>query len=1479
MLYFPMCSQIEDTEGDPTEPDLRETAMPEPNCSVCGQEVPAGSRFCNLRGTVLPESQPSEAVPSRPEAPWQSLRELMPQSLVDKVNAAATDIVGERREVTVLFLDIVDLSTTTHGLDNEDIYLWTDSAMRLLAEVVYEYEGTIDRYTADGLMALFGVPIAHEDDPARAVRAALDMMNALEPLRIQFQEEYGLDFQVRIGVNTGLVIVGKIGSDLHLEYTVIGSTVNLADQLRSLAQPNTIAVSFGTYQRTHPLFDYDSLSTATVKGERHPIRVFRPTGLRARPGRIRGLPGLRAPLVGRHQALSQLRSALVETRRYHRSQVLLVTGEAGVGKSRLVEEFRKSVTHLEVSFYQGACVTYGRSNPLKLLSSLLRDITRLSETDPAEVQRLALRTYLGQLELDAEELVPYLLNVLGLEQESPKVGHRLSGYDGSVLQKLIHAALRQVLLAEARLAPTVLVFDDLHWVDPASRDFLEHLIQTVSDVPLMLVLVSREVERQTVVRSLIAAAESHDENLIDIRLGPLSQEEGQQLVDHLLTTTTSEARILKRRIAERAEGNPFYAEEIIRMLIDRGGLERENGDWRFGPNADELLQEVPGTLKGLVIARLDRLSDDLRQTLQEASVLGSVFSLELLRELSGLSKEVCVTHMAELEARHFLIALPFGLGQAFAFRHSLIQEVIYGTLLRRDRQRIHTQVAEAIEEGTFWLPYDRVEALVHHYSESARPAKAIPYLVEAAERAARRCANETAVHHYRQALALTQDQPARDLQQELRIRLGLGQALKFIGEFSEASRMLEDSLQQLPSMSVTVESTDLTPVLVQGLKELADIRVREGALKTALAHLQAGLDALGEPGEQEHPRQWRSLMDRLAWVRFRQGDLEKAFALASSATLGLDAEMGDDPMTLASLYNTLGGVFWQWGNLSEAARYVENSLKLHQGAGYAWGMAIAYTNLAILHYAQGRWPEAVGYFERAYTLRRDNGYLPEQALTLSNLGNLRTAMGEHAQARADLEAGLALSQQLGEEFGIVLAEIGLAQLAVIQSRFDEAIDHIEAVMQLAEAAGDHQLTHAGWLLAQAQAGIGDLQAGMETAEQALETARKAEITEMEADCRRVLGVLYAQAGDYLEAESLLREAVNLYLQLDAPYGWALALFELGRLYRTLAGVSQTARTEWRAKAVTVLDQATEQFEQLGARYDLKLAQAALSEVRAEVAAEALLRESHETSATLSSGAPSGQVPQGERRPVAIVRLSLRPPPDADEEAVFEAVALQLPAATALAERYHGRVIRRQDGLMIVFGAPTSYEDDAERAVQTARRLAMRAQATRQQTGLALDFRLVVSQGYAIAGTIGPRFHTEFTVRGEPVQVAERVVDSAPPGTVWVTETVRAETERVFIYEPLEASEASSAIDVPLWAVVGMQQQPKPARGLSELRSRLVGREAELQKMVELSNNLGQGVGGLIWIEGEPGIGKSRLMNEFAAVIAQHDVLRWSGASS
>lgn len=1106
-------------------------------------------------------------------------------------------LLGARREVTVVFVDITNFTAASRTLDSEEVFVWMDETMRALAAVIDKYEGTIDKFTGDGLMALFGAPSAHENDPERAVRAALDMQDAVQPLRERVKDTYNIDFRVRIGVNTGLVIAGNVGGDTHAEYTVLGDTVNLASRLEKAAEPGTVLVSAETYLRTRPIFNYQSLPPLTVKGVPHPLQTYRPLGLLAQPGPVRGIPGLQAPMIGRADDLERVCTALAQVRHDRRNHVVLITGEAGLGKSRLVVEFRKSMPAIapdaaaETRFYEGACFAHTRSTPLWVVADILRNVLRLSGIDPVDVQRERLYTYLAGHGLASDEVLPYLNNVLGLGQTDPAIESRLRVLDAAVLQRQTHAALRQIFLAEAALAPTVLVFDDLHWVDPASRELIEYLIQTTLDAPLLLLMVSRESERATVVRPLIAAAEQNPDRLIDIQLQALSADEGRLLVDQLIRQTSDDAIMLTARIAERASGNPFYIEELIRMLIEQGGLNEEDGAWISTPRAEALFGEVPGTLKGLILARFDRLSEHMRQTLQKAGVLGRSFPISLLRMFDGADHAVIDADLNELESRHFLVVEPFGPEGGYAFRHSLIQDAVYGTLLKRDRQKLHEQAAQTIERGAFWPPDEQTEVLAYHYAESTRPDKAIPLLIVAAENAARRYANETAIQHYRRTIGLMQEYPAHYGDAVFRVRVGLGQALKFIGKFTEAGQILEEALQRL--QIAAIDPAAWLSITAEVLGELADVRLREGAPDKAVTHLEAGLKTLGPDGGQSQPTLWRSLMHRLAFVRLRQGDLEQAFALASAATENLHPEQVDDPLTLANLYSTLGGVLCEQGKLAEGIQYVERSLDLYKNLGYSWGMANAYTNLGILYYAKGDWQRAVENLERSDVLRREIGYIPNLASNLKNLGLLRMAMGDHTQARIDLENSLSMSQRLGDDFGIVCAQIGLGLLAVIQARFTEARTHVEAAMRHLDAAGEAEAIQTRWLLALIEAEIGDPQKGLDYALYGLEMARATGLSEQETECLRVLGRLYTNTGQYLEAQSVLRTSIDLCRQRNDPYQQGLALFEIGCLYERLAIADLNSRDEWQSLALAAYHGAAALFESLGAAYDLRLTQEAL----------------------------------------------------------------------------------------------------------------------------------------------------------------------------------------------------------------------------------------------------------------------------------------------
>lgn len=1159
-------------------------------CPACDRPAPQGNRFCIQCGTSL---ENGGAVPS------------------GQTRRPPTGPLSARREVTVLFLDVTNFTAASHGLDSEDVFAWIDETMRLLASVVRKYEGTIDKFTGDGLMALFGAPEAHENDPERAVRAALEMQQIVRPLRERILRKHGFDFQMRIGLNTGTVVAGSVGGDFA-EYTVLGDTVNLASRLEKAAEPGSILVSEATYQRTRPLFEYAILPSLYVKGMPEPIQSYRPMHLRQRPGTVRGIPGLHVPMIGRERPLERLSAAFDDVIREGQNRIALITGEAGLGKSRLITEFRALLTHADVRFYVGSCLAYARSTPLWVLADILRDILHVSAVDPGDIQREALRAYLSQIGLADQETLPYLANVLGLGQTDRDTEARLRLMDASMLQRQTHSALRQIFLAEARRGPTVLVFEDLHWVDPASRDFLEYLLPAVGTAPLLVLLVSRDSERQSVVQPLVAAANRLPERLYDIKLQALSDTEGELLVGQIIREDTPATRALKRRIAERAGGIPFYIEEIVRILLDNGGLTNMDGAWQVTLQADALLGDVPDTLKGLILTRFDHLPDDLRQTLQQAAVLGRSFPANLLQILVGADPVTMSAQFAELVSRQFLIPEPFGWAQGYAFRHVLIQEAISGTLLKRDRQPLHTQVAQLIERAAFWPRDEQVEVLAYHYAESDRPAKAIVYLLTAAENAARRYANETAIHHYRRAIEIIRSSNTTQLDDCFRAQLGLGQALKFIGQFAEASQTLTEAIA---SLQAHPDARHLA-LRVNLLRELADIRQRERAYDDAVAHLQVALQALGERGQREEPVLWRSATDRLAWIRFRQGRLDEALALAQAAIEGVQTEYCDDPITLASLCNTIGGVFWQRGALADATVYVEHSLQLYKDLNYAWGVAIAHTNLGVLYYARRMWPQAAESLERASEIRRQHGYLPDQAINLYNLGMLRIEMGEHEQANRHLEESLSISRQLRDDVVAACSISGLLRLAIIRNDPSATTLYAEQAEQLLTHAPEDEAILIHTLLAQIATARGNAPRGLQRAAEGLRIARAASKPEQESDCLRVLGILHARIGETAEAEHLFQQALIVSSDRADEYRQGLALIELGLLFEQRGNLEQALDYYGKAKLF---------FDQLGAKYDLQQALTACARCQKSIGVARELIAAYITGDASSSSLPEKEV--------------------------------------------------------------------------------------------------------------------------------------------------------------------------------------------------------------------------------------------------------------
>ncbi|MEI7768622.1 MAG: adenylate/guanylate cyclase domain-containing protein [Chloroflexales bacterium] len=1118
-------------------------------CPSCGEHIPEDHRYCGYCGIRL--DTPLDADPA-----------------------------SEQREATVMFVDVTNFTAASHTMDSEQVFVWMDETMRLLAAVVDRYEGTIDKFTGDGLMALFGVPVAHENDPERAVRAALEMQQALAPLRARLAKERGATFQVRIGLNSGPLIAGKIGGERHGEYTVLGDAVNVAARLEKAAEPGTVLVSASTYAQTAPLFSFQPMPPLSVKGVSEPLHTYRPLGPAAQPGSLRGIAGLHAPLIGRAADLERLRSSIEGICTDGHRHVALLCGEAGVGKSRLVAELRHTITDLPIRCIQTACRSHTRHTPLWLAGELLRELIGVEPADSPDVRDARYLTFLQCRGLSHAEILPYLRHAMGEVELHPETTH-LAALDPSMLQLQTQTAFRQALLAEARAIPLALICDDLHWADDPSRELLRYVIETTHEAPLALVIISRNPEND-LTRSLAADVEHQ---LIEVRLNALSQNEGRTLINELLHRPTDTDTNLAELIVNRSTGNPFYIEELIRMLIEQGGLALGERGWEAAPHASELLGSVPPSLRDLILARFDRLPADMRLTLQRMAAIGRAAPLRLLSRLDGGADSLSVDRLHDLEDRSFITQIA-GAEPGYVMQHALAQDAIYETMLRRDRRQIHTLIAEAIMAESCWEPDERTDALAHQYAESATPQLAIPYQIEAAERAERRFAGVTASQLYQQAIILIEQYPAGHGDHAVRARIGLGRTLKYLGSFAEAGDTLEEARERLLVGGLPHDIWRTSSVAVLG--ELADVRTREGRLDAAGDTIQAGLALLGPQGAHTMPAAWQMMMERLAWIRLREGQIDQAREIAATATDAV--EPSTDPITLASLFRVLAGVYYQQDHLAESTGYVERSLAIYRSIGYAPGIAAALDNLGSLYYAQGAWPAALASFEEVLHLRDEIGYVPNQALTLANLGQVRLTVGDHDQAAADLERSWRMSAQVGEELGVVHAAIGLAHIELIRGNLDTAAAYLAEANARLNTVGEDEAIQFSWLQALVQARRGDLAGGLARVTQALSLAQKTGLPDQETECLLAISEIEVLQGKAIAAEQHIRTAVaNSRVRGDA-YQLGLGLLALGQLYAE-HGIPE--------EAVAALNEAVSHLERLGANFDLARARAALASIRTD----------------------------------------------------------------------------------------------------------------------------------------------------------------------------------------------------------------------------------------------------------------------------------------
>ncbi len=699
-------------------------------CGRCGTANAPGHKFCKKCGQAL--AAPSVPPPETPApAPRPAYT---PPHLAEKILSSRAALEGERKLLTVLFCDVVDSSALAGRLDPEQMHEVMDRALRLMAEAVHRYEGTVNQFLGDGLMALFGAPVALEDHALRAVQAALTIQETMAGYSEQIRRRHGTELRLRLGLNTGPVVVGRIGDDLRMDYTAVGETTHLAARMQSMADPGAIYVAEATHRLVDGYVRTEALGPLPVKGRGEPVKVFRVAGRRRPRTRLevsaeRGL----TPLLGRERELGLLRDCLARARA-GRGQIVGLVGEAGVGKSRLLHELRLGLAGERVTWLEGRCVPYGQDSPYLPVTEILRVNFHIEDDDHPLQIRQKIRQGVWAVDPALEGIVPYLGELFALPVEDGTV----SSLDPRERRQKTFEAMRALTVAGCQRRPHVVVLEDLHWIDRTSEDYLAFLAEGVSAVPLVLVVTHRPGYP-------VRWADKASYTQIGIDL--LGEGDTEAMLAAVLGTRDLPPALV-RLVNARAEGNPLFVEEISRSLLERGVLAQGAGAAGW---TEAALAEIPATAQDIIRARIDHLEEPVKRALQLAAVIGRDFGAALLARVSEAPEAVprCLAAMTRLELVTETRVFP---EPEYRFRHNLVREVVYETLLRERRRLLHGLIGVAMEHLYAERLGEHYDMLAYHFVRADDTPRALDYLLKAGDKAAGAFANREAIAFYEQAL-------------------------------------------------------------------------------------------------------------------------------------------------------------------------------------------------------------------------------------------------------------------------------------------------------------------------------------------------------------------------------------------------------------------------------------------------------------------------------------------------------------------------------------------------------------------------------------------------------------------------------------------------------------------------------------------------------------------------------------------------------
>jgi class 3 adenylate cyclase/tetratricopeptide (TPR) repeat protein len=1107
-------------------------------CPHCEEPNRTGAKFCRNCGQLINQTPPTapSVVPGVP-----SPHTYVPKYLAEKILAARHTLEGERKQVTVLFADIRGSTRLVEGLDPEDAQRVIDPVLNVMMEAVHRYEGTVNQVLGDGIMALFGAPVAHEDHALRACYAALAMQEGMRRHRQSLGQSDELGLQIGIGLNSGEVVLRSIDSDLNIDYSAPGLTTHLAARMQEIAGRGSILMTASTLRQVEGFVEVKSLGAVQAKGISHLVDAYELTGATTARTRLhaavaRGL----TPFVGRKTEIETLQELMGKSAA-GRGQIFSMVGEPGMGKSRLVYEF----IHFHVSpdwrVLEAPAVSYGKATPYFPVIELLRRYFEISEGEGAESIRGKVIDHVLKLDEMLTDAIPPILLLLGILpdhkvdpslSQSGSSGHqrslldaikRFGDMESQQRRRYALEALKRLMIRESQRQKLILVFEDLHWIDNETQAFLDNLVESLPVTQMLL---------------LVNYRPGYSHNWADktyytqLRVDPLPSTGAEELLQHLLGSNP-DLGPLKEFLIKRTEGNPFFVEESVRSLVETGILAGEKRAYRPGLRIDSIA--IPSTVQSVLADRIDRLPIEEKHLLQVIATIGVIVPFRLLRTVAELPDDELYGYLAKLQSAEFIYEVNLFPELEYSFKHALINEVAYGALLRERRTQLHARIVSALEEVAGDNLYDHVEALAHHAFRGELWDKAVAYLRQAGAKAMSHSALVEALASYGQALEAVEY--VRDSQEKLKMQIDLHLDSRNVLFLMGDSPRVAQHLHQAESLAETLgDQQRLARVLnflnsyyglagdperaIQiGQRTLALAGIREDRALNVVTHyyLGAAYNKTGQYNEAIEVLQhgMRSIGGELRYERF-------------GTTVVLSV------ICRSHLVQCLAAT----GRFSEGLRIGEEGVRIGEEVNHAASLVHMSCSLGVLFLFRGEFEKAIAILEGSLRISHSANvpvYVPYAA---SRLGAAYAHSGRVSEAMRYLEDGVENLAAAGRVAFLSLSTVWLSEGYLLCGRLDKASEVAHRALDLSRKHKERG--HEAWALKM----LGDiaLHSKPPQAEQAEVYYRQAlalsdalGMQPLRAHCKLGLGNVHASRGIWERAGAELAAAAELYRSMEMNF--------------------------------------------------------------------------------------------------------------------------------------------------------------------------------------------------------------------------------------------------------------------------------------------------------------------------------------------------------